>query len=197
MRESVATFFRLLQISTFVTLASCAKIEKPTIQVQELGTFDVNRIGHYLNAGFRLKEGASTPHLGCTIQGIINGQLDDNQVVYVKTNLWKLRFRLQLFQENATNDFYNATFNLAKNYNYHPWRRPDFSFIICGIEPFPYCLSETRRNVVALYRYGRDVYPVRGGQLVPNIGYSLRLEVLEPCALTNRLQLWLYMPVTH
>jgi len=108
------------------------------------------------------------------------------------SNASRLKFAIQLFHADASNEFYRAEVLVASNCVYYPLWKPDLGYLLTGIDPFPYSQSPTEALATGVYRSGRDVFPLKEGKPSPGVNYRVRLSVLTPVPLTNQVQLWLY-----
>jgi hypothetical protein len=172
------------------TMVGCNKPPVAKFHLERIGGFNATSAGSQLEEHLYVPVGFDQSFLGISVRGQPQGHPSD--LMQSATNLAGLRFELQLFQGDASNDFYRAEVSLTNNCAYHTLWQPDFGLLVGGIEPFPYAWENTRSNSRAAYRYGRDAFPVRGGKLAPYVNYRLRLTVLDPIPITNRLALWLY-----
>jgi hypothetical protein len=172
-----------------LVVGGCSRDKSVKYELANIGNFYADAPGGYSEESFVVPAGFDESLLGLSVQG--SPQQLPNAIA-LSTNLDRLRFSVQVFQGNSTNDFYHADVPIGTNCGYCPLWKPDFGVLIGGVEPFPYAWAQTKSNCVAGYTYGRNIFPVKNGTLRTNLEYRLRLTIISPIPLTNRLQLWLY-----
>ncbi|MEI7728082.1 MAG: hypothetical protein WCO56_00805 [Verrucomicrobiota bacterium] len=170
-------------------LCGCVKQESGRFYLQEIGNFAANSAGNNLDASFSLPEGFTGSCLGLSVK---DSRQQMRFPISLASNLAQLKFTLQIFEDNASNAFYQAEVPLKNNSAYYPLWRPAYGVLIGGLEPLPYAWPETRSNTVAVFRYGEDSHALESGILRSKVAYRLRLTVRDSILLTNRLHLWLY-----
>lgn len=178
-----------LAVPMLAVLCGCPKQESGRFHLQEVGSFVASTTGSGFDGSFYLPDGFAGSCLGLSVE---DSQQQIGNTASLASNFAQLRFALQMFEDSASNDFHRAEVPLKDNYAYYPLWRPAYGVLIGGLEPLPYAWPETRRNSVAVFRYGKDAYPLDNGKLRPNVAYRLRLTVVDPTPLTNRLHLWVY-----
>jgi len=179
----------MLAVPVLAVLCGCPKQESGRFHLQEIGSFIASSAGNNFDGSFTLPDGFAGSCLGLSVE---DSQQPIGKTTSLASNLAQLRFALQIFEDSAPNDFYQAEVSLKDNYAYYPLWSPAYGVLIGGLEPLPYAWLETRTNSVATFRYGKDAPSLENGKLRPNRAYRLRLTVLGPTPLTNRLHLWLY-----
>lgn len=179
----------MLLILMSVTLLSCGQQKVAKSSLEKLGSFYGCSTSNWLEETFQLPSGFEGHCLGLSVEG---SQEQIGDVTCLAANLAQMRLLIQLFQKDESDYFYQAELSLRDNYAYYPLWRPAYGVLIGGLEPFPYAWPETSSNSVAMFRYGKSAGRLENGKLVPNVAYRMRLTVLDPTPVTNRLQLWVY-----
>jgi hypothetical protein len=168
--------------------SGCARKEASVFLLERVGSFPAARYGDTLDGTFYIYENYDRWALGISVPNLPVRSSDTASMLV--SNLSQLRFKMELFHNNATKSFYHAELGLSNNLAYYPLWKPDFGVLVGGGREFPIemtaggNLAESTRDV--------QPFPFRLGKLVPNENYRIRLTVLVPMALTNRLDLWLY-----
>jgi hypothetical protein len=184
-----ACWILTLAVPMLAVLCGCVKQESGRFHLAEIGSFVASSAGNSVDGSFHLPDGFAGSCLGLSVD---DSEREIGNVAPLASNLARLRFSLEIFEDSASNAFYRAEVPLKDNYAYYPLWRPAYGVLIGGLEPLPYAWPETRTNSVAAFRYGKDAPPLENGKLLPNTAYRLRLTVLDPTPLTNRLHLWVY-----
>jgi hypothetical protein len=179
-----------LLATAMLVSGGCGKQRNQTFRLDHLTSFDGSVVNAEGSGQLVVPENAREVYLGLSVQG--KGKPTGDEMARTATNLAELRFTLEIFHEGSSNAVYRADVRVTNNYSYHYLWKPDYGVIMGGLEPFPSDWERTRGNVQASYPGGKESPAVHEGRLIPNERYQLRVVVVEPISLTNRLYLWLY-----
>jgi hypothetical protein len=157
--------------------------------MEKIGGFYVTSASNHLDENFYVRRGLDSSTFGLSIQGS-EAQLRSDSAVLI-SNAMRLKLTLQLFDQDGSNEFYSAQIHVASNCVYYPLWKPDFGYLIAGVEPFPYSHPSLKEVVTGKYRIGKDTLPLVGGKPSPG-AYRVRVTIDNPVSITNRFQLWLY-----
>lgn len=182
--------FMLISALGFCACGGCSKrIPTREYMMEKIGGFYANSTSNHLEENFYLRDGMDSSTFGLSIQGS-EAQLRADSAGLM-SNAVRLKFNLQLFHESSSNEFYRAEITVQSNCVYYPLWKPDFGYLIAGIEPFPYSRPGLQEIATGKYRLGKDALPLINGKPSPG-AYRVRLTVDQPVSITNRFQLWLY-----
>jgi hypothetical protein len=182
-------FLRTGIVIAVILWSACSKEEPPAGEMmQKLGSLAVSNT-NALSSQFWLRKGYS-PTLGLSIRP---ETYTLSAMVSLDHALAKLRIAAELFETNALSSFYEGTVLLHGNMAMCRRWPSNWGASICGIEPLPYDWPHTNTGMAAVYRHGRDAFPVEGGQLIGNRHYRIRIRVLEPVPITNQVCFWIYL----
>ncbi len=173
-----------------ILVTGCEKARPPAAEeMQKLGCLAVSNT-NVLEGRFWVRKGYR-PVLGLTI--LDSDPYDLSQVISLDRVATKLRISVDLFETNVSSSFYTATVLLDKNMAMCRRWPTNWGASICGIEPLPCYWPHTNSGWSAVYRKGRDVFPLQNAQLTANRTYGLRIAVLDPTPMTNQVCFWIYL----
>jgi hypothetical protein len=181
----------LLWCTVSMCLPLLAESKDRLFWLQKIGSFHALSKGDKLDESIYIPDGVAHSILGLSVEGASYSHPGLGRLA-LATNLSAMRLKILLFHSNSVSDFYRVELPLATNSAYYSLWMPDFGVLLGGIEPFPYAWQHTKSNSVASFQFGRDVFPLKDGQLISHLSYRIKLIVEAPVTVTNRLQLWLY-----
>lgn len=157
---------------------------------EQLAVLRIDSRGSAVETQFSLPANTLWPFLVFVVHGVPIAE--ESQCQSLANTMLGLRLGLNLYEDDATNDFYSVELSPSNNMcGIGYWHRPDGCYI-AQIEPFPYNPTPNRPLSSGVYRFGRHVHPVQDGRLLEECTYRLRLTVVEPVQITNDVQVWLH-----